>query len=146
MSDPSHDRPARVERAAAAAWPAGRTETVAGWLLRHTPGVPRRRSNSALPPGPELRPERTLGPVEAFYRAAGLPVSIQVSPAERQPALDAALAARGYRREAPTLVLTAPVAGVGAGAAGPAGVLIDAAAGAAWLAVYQVTSGATDTS
>jgi GNAT superfamily N-acetyltransferase len=97
-----------VELAAAAAWPAGRTEVVAGWLLRHTPGVARRRSNSALPPPADRHPERELDAVEAFYRAAGLPVTVQVSPAEGHGVLDAALAARGYRREAPTLVLTAP--------------------------------------
>ncbi len=153
----------RVERAAAAAWPATRTESVSGWLLRHTPGVPRRRSNSALPPAADRHPERTLAAVEAFYAAAGLPSTIQVSPAEQQAALDAALAARGYRPEAPTLVLTAPAPTVAAAAdpaypapagaghsrpapASAAAVVIDDAASSAWLAAYQALNGPADTS
>ena len=141
---------ASVERSAAAAWPAGRTESTAGWLLRHTPGVPRRRSNSALPPPPDRHPERALDAVEAFYRAAGLPVTVQVSPAEGQRALDAALAARGYRREAPTLVLTAPVTVVTAAAASrdrpPPTPIVDGSASAGWLAAYQELNGPADTS
>jgi GNAT superfamily N-acetyltransferase len=139
----------RVERAAAAAWPASRTESTAGWLLRHTPGVPRRRSNSALPPAADRHPERTLAAVETFYAAAGLPSTIQVSPAERQPALDAALAVRGYRREAPTLVLTAPLSAVATDqpAERPVPpVVIDDTASSAWLAAYQALNGPADTS
>jgi ribosomal protein S18 acetylase RimI-like enzyme len=136
---------ARVERSAAAAWPAGRTETVAGWLLRHTPGVPRRRSNSALPPAADRHPERTLDAVEAFYLAAGLPVTVQVSPAEQHGVLDAALVARGYRHEAPTLVLTAP-AGVVAARTAVGPVAIDGVASAEWLAAYQALNGPADTS
>jgi ribosomal protein S18 acetylase RimI-like enzyme len=141
----------QVERSAAAAWPASRAERVDGWLLRHTPGVPRRRSNSALPPAAGRGPERALDAVEAFYRAAGLPVVVQVSPAEGHLALDAALAARGYRREAPTLVLIAPAADVaraaGANAGLPAGaLLIEGAATAGWLRAYQTLNGPADTS
>ena len=123
-----------VERSAAAAWPAGRTEVAEGWLLRHTPGVPRKRSNSALPPGPGERPERALDVVETFYRAAGQPVVVQVSPAEAHGVLDAALASRGYRREAPTLVLTAPPATVIARTAPPTTVVVGAGPAAALIA------------
>ncbi|GAA3345194.1 hypothetical protein GCM10020358_51310 [Amorphoplanes nipponensis] len=142
----------QVEAAAAAAWPAGRTDTAAGWLLRHTPGVPRRRSNSALPPAPDRHPERTLEAVEAFYTAAGLPVAVQVSPAGRHRALDAALAARGYRREAPTLVLVAPVGEVlvrtaPAADRGPgAAVTIGEAADEAWASTYRSVHATVDTS
>jgi GNAT superfamily N-acetyltransferase len=143
----------QVERSAAAAWPASHTESLDGWLLRRTPGVARRRSNSALPPSPDLRPECTVEAVEAFYRAAGQPVTIQVSPAERHAVLDAELAARGYRREAPTLVLTASAPAVAATVDGiaspewPAGsVQLDRAAGPEWLAAYQDLFGPSDTS
>lgn len=102
----------QLERLAAAAWPAEETRHAHGWLLRRTSRVTRRRANSALPPPADRRPERTLDAVEAFYRAAGQPVIVQVSPAEQHAVLDAALAAEGYRQVAPTLVMTAPVAQV----------------------------------
>lgn len=93
-----------VERRAFAAWPAGTLREEAGWLLRHTPAVRRRRSNSAVPP-PVWEPDGTVGHVEAFYRERGRPAMVQLGPEHRE--LDALLAARGYRLDAPTSVLTA---------------------------------------
>lgn len=101
---------ARIEDHAAAAWPSTHTEQGGGWLLRHTPGVGKRRNNSALPIGPVP----SAGVAEAFYSVRDLPVIVQVSPAGEHTALDAELAGRGYRHDAPTLVLTAPVAAVAA--------------------------------
>ena len=49
------DSAALIERLAANAWPAATVQHVDGWLLRHTPAVARRRSNSALPPPPAAR-------------------------------------------------------------------------------------------
>ncbi|GAA3961035.1 GNAT family N-acetyltransferase [Actinoplanes auranticolor] len=147
MFDPMQGaRAVRIERSAAAAWPAGRTEAAAGWLLRHTPGVARRRSNSALPPAPDRHPERSLDVVEAFYRAAGLPVTVQVGPAEQHRELDAALAARGYRREAPTLVLTAATADVIAATDPVLSLTVEGVPSAAWLAAHQSLNGPGDTS
>ncbi|MFF4985981.1 GNAT family N-acetyltransferase [Streptosporangium saharense] len=96
-----------IERRAAAAWPAAFAEERDGWLLRHTPGVGRQRSNSALPPPPGTGTPG-IGLVERFYGERGLPVRVQVSPAEEQGELDAALAEAGYRRTGVTAVLTAP--------------------------------------
>lgn len=90
----------QVERRAIAAWPAAVAEEHDGWLLRHTPGIRRRRSNSAVPPA---GPGASVESVAAFYRERDRPVLIQLGPTE----LDASLAAQGYRVEAPTLVLTA---------------------------------------
>lgn len=92
------------------AWPAIENERTDGWLLRHTPGVTRRRNNAALPPPADRHPERSIGAVESYYRSRGAAVTIQVSPAEKHATLDAALAARGYRLDAPTLVLSASAA------------------------------------
>ncbi len=128
-----------IEAHAAGAWPAASALPVDGWLLRHTPGVLRRRSNSVLPPlrpsldqspagDPSRRvgpPERVIATAEEYYAGLGLPAVVQVTPAARRGDLDALLAGRGYARAAPTLVLTAPAAqvagGVAAGGASAAG-------------------------
>jgi arginase family enzyme/GNAT superfamily N-acetyltransferase len=99
----------QIERRAVAAWPAEFAEEHAGWLLRHTPAVHRRRSNSAVPPftftgGDGL--ENSFETVEAFYGARDLPVLVQLGPAQHGE-LDAFLAARGYRLHAPAEVLSA---------------------------------------
>jgi N-acetylglutamate synthase len=103
-----------IEQLAANAWPAATVQLIDGWLLRHTPGVARRRSNSALPsPGaarasPAQRAQ-VVDLAERFYARRSQPTVVQVSPAELHDQLDRDLATRGYRRQAPTLVLTAPI-------------------------------------
>jgi ribosomal protein S18 acetylase RimI-like enzyme len=135
-----------VERLAARAWPATYTASRGGWLLRHTPGVTRRRSNSAALLAGRHDPHHGIEAVESFYRSRGLPVLVQVAPAHHYARLDAVLAARGYRLAAPTLVLTAPTADVVAATAmGDAcAVHIDAAATADWLAAYVALDGHDD--
>jgi ribosomal protein S18 acetylase RimI-like enzyme len=92
-----------VEEIAARGWPAAEAQRRDGWLLRHTPSLTRRRSNSALPladhPDPAL--------VEDFYARRGARALVQVSPAEERAGLDAELARRGWTREGPTDVLVA---------------------------------------
>ncbi|MHB1820254.1 MAG: GNAT family N-acetyltransferase [Streptosporangiaceae bacterium] len=121
----------RIEAHAVRAWPAATALSVDGWLLRHTPGVLRRRSNSVLPPlrpslapssagepdPPAGPPEQAIARVEEYYAGLGLPVVVQVTPAGRRGDLDAILAGRGYARAAPTVVLTAPAVAVAAGTA-----------------------------
>ncbi|MEU8397147.1 GNAT family N-acetyltransferase [Nonomuraea sp. NPDC048892] len=97
-------RARQIERRAVAAWPAGHAEERDGWLLRHTPGVHRKRSNSALP---LVNASPSLAAVETFYADRCLPAIVQVSPAEQHTELDAALAARGYAKTGETLVMTA---------------------------------------
>src|SRR5262245_56496971 len=106
-----------MEQLAANAWPAAIVQIVDGWLLRHTPGVARRRSNSALPPptaahATTAQRTRVLDLAEQFYARHHQVPLVQVSPAELHRALDGELAARGYQRQAPTLVLTAPISRV----------------------------------
>jgi GNAT superfamily N-acetyltransferase len=106
-----------IEQLAANAWPAAIVQIVNGWLLRHTPAVARRRSNSALPPpaaaaATAAQRAQVLDLAERFYARHHQAAVVQVSPAELHQALDGELAARGYRRQAPTLVLTAPISRV----------------------------------
>ncbi|GIE30955.1 hypothetical protein Ait01nite_040000 [Actinoplanes italicus] len=95
---------AKIESHAVGAWPSTYAEQAGGWLLRHTPGVGKRRNNSALPPPGAVA---GIDAAEDFYRERDMPVIVQVSPAEEHVALDRALAERGYRHDAPTLVLAA---------------------------------------
>src|SRR5215208_8120715 len=92
-----------VEGLAARGWPAGEALRCDGWLLRHTPSLTRRRSNSALPLAD--RPDPAL--VEDFYARRGARALVQVSPAEERTGLDAELARRGWTREGATDVLVA---------------------------------------
>lgn len=102
-----------VEELAANAWPAGTVQYVEGWRLRHTPEVQRRRSNSVLPPTHRRRgglaAAEVLDIAEDFYARRGLPLVVQVSPAETRRALDQDLERRGLRATAHTVVLTADI-------------------------------------
>ncbi|GAB1818442.1 GNAT family N-acetyltransferase [Herbidospora sp. RD11066] len=104
----------RLERSAARAWPAAHSEERDGWLLRSTPAVARRRTNSALPLHGATP---SIDAVERYYRDLGLAVCVQISPADAHTELDGTLAGRGYRRDAPTLILTAPASGFAPGEA-----------------------------
>jgi N-acetylglutamate synthase len=95
-----------VEEVAARAWPAAETLRVDGWLLRHTPSLTRRRSNSALPLGDR---SGDLAVVEDFYAHRAARARVQVSPAEERGDLDAELARRGWSRNGPTDTLVADV-------------------------------------
>nr|GID82367.1 N-acetyltransferase GCN5 [Actinoplanes derwentensis] len=97
-----------IEEHAASAWPAVHSTRDEGWLLRHSPGVGKRRNNSALP----VAGTPAIDTAEQYYRSRDLPVVVQISPAEDHTALDETLAGLGYRHDAPTLVLTAPTATV----------------------------------
>jgi N-acetylglutamate synthase len=82
-----------------------------------TPAVARRRSNSALPPPAAVEATtaqraRVLDLAEQFYARHNQATVVQVSPAELHDELDGELDARGYRRQAPTAVLTAPISRV----------------------------------
>jgi len=106
-----HPEATLLEELAANAWPAATVQHVHGWRLRFTPGVDRRRSNSVLPPpdpyAGHLDVANVLHIATSFYGRRGLPLRVQVSPADSQGRLDEELARSGLELEAPTLVLTA---------------------------------------
>ena len=99
-----------IEGLAANAWPAAHIETIDGWVLRHTPGVTARRSNSVLALSAGEGPlDDRLAFVEQFYRSRDLPARFQISPLTEPPGLDSVLSDRGYEIEAPVDVQTARV-------------------------------------
>jgi ribosomal protein S18 acetylase RimI-like enzyme len=90
---------------AAAAWPAREQQEVEGWLRRASAGVTL-RANSALPLVDTPAPlDDLLGVVEDFYDARLLPPRVQVG----DPALDAALADRGWTASPPVDLLVGPL-------------------------------------
>ena len=122
----------QIEQLAARGWPAAEELRRDGWLLRHTPSLTRRRSNSAMPLGGD-HGDPAL--VEDFYARRGARALVQVSPAEERPGLDAELAGRGWTREGPTDVLVAD-AGVALAATAPGDVALVDRPDAGWIAAW----------
>lgn len=82
------------------AWPALRTLTVDGWILRLSDGHTR-RANSATPLYPGTRPVgETLDMVEATMRAAGLTPVVRVTPLAPPGVVDE-LTRRGWQEDDP---------------------------------------------
>ena len=121
-----------VEELAARGWPAAEAARTDGWLLRHTPSLTRRRSNSALPIGAAGRDPAL---VEEFYARRGGRALVQVSPAEAWTSLDSELARRGWSSEGPTDVLVADSATVLARTT-PGDVTLAARPDADWVAAW----------
>lgn len=102
---PYDPRLADLHVLATTGWPAREQVEVGGWLLRASAGVTK-RANSALPLGDPSSPSaELLGAVEDFYDARLLPPRVQVS----SPALDEALAARGWTASGDADVLVGPL-------------------------------------
>lgn len=94
-----------IEHAGFAALPPEHTVEDGPWMLRMAGGLAK-RANSANPraPGAPLDAAR-LGRIETFYRRAGLPPIVRVTPLA-SPEADALLAARGYRATDASCVMT----------------------------------------
>lgn len=102
-----------LQERAARALPAQHVEMVDGWWLRHAPG----RSwwvGSVLPHSDSDTEELAHKVVRAekFYADRGMTVRFQITPGACPPELDAFLAERGYRRECPMSLRTAPISQV----------------------------------
>jgi ribosomal protein S18 acetylase RimI-like enzyme len=138
-------RASLLETLAARAWPAGEQRPLDGWVLRRTPSVRRRRSNSALPPSADRpRDDAVLDAVERFYRAHGAAPMVQVAPAEELAALDAALHERGWRADTPTDILVAAVDDVPAAASADVSVATRPAVDLEWLHAWIAAEGRPD--
>lgn len=98
--------PRRLEAFSLNAWPSLQTVVDDGWIVRFAEGFTK-RANSVNPLYPGSEPlARKIDRCEARYARAGLATVFKISPAVDPPSLDAALAERGYAREAETQVLT----------------------------------------
>ena len=111
LLEPTIERVAWLEAAAADALAPAEDTRLDGWRFRSNHGVTR-RGNSVLPEqdgGWTLA--RRIGEVEAFYRRRGLEPRMQLSAAARPIGLDDQLERRGWRREEGARVLYLSLAG-----------------------------------
>lgn len=97
-----------LEERAFNAWPALSTVLASGWVLRFAAGYTK-RANSLNALAPECSLVEILPFAEGLYAAAGLPMTVRLSPLADADA-DGYLAARGFRRLDETIVMTAPLA------------------------------------
>ena len=96
--------PWRIEEACFNAFPSLKQVLLGGWLMRFAAGLSR-RANSVNPLDPECAGiAAAIAAAEALYRAQGLPTIFRV-PSIVDPALDRALAMRGYASEGESCVL-----------------------------------------
>ncbi|WP_374705520.1 GNAT family N-acetyltransferase [Streptomyces sp. AJS327] len=154
---------------AARGWPGTETERLAGWTLRAAGGFTA-RANSALPPASWSDPDDvaeeaaasgaggtsavprspgvdgtldgTLGRIRHWYAERGLPARIQLTTEGpgADPALDAALAQRGWTPERPALVLVGELTSLTGGAPDHR-VTLRREPDADWLARYDRAEG-----
>jgi GNAT superfamily N-acetyltransferase len=124
-----------IERRALNAWPALENQTVGGWSLRAAGGWTK-RANSANALAPSGAFATVKARAETFYADRGLPAIFRITPLA-PPDADAALAAAGYTRFDPSLVLTMPLAP----GLGDDRVRIEQAPTEAWLGAYAAANG-----
>ena len=102
--------------AISAGWAPAESVALGGWVLRRGLGGGRRAA-SVWPAGePGLPIDEAIAAAEAQSRAWEQPAIFQIGPAD--DALDAALATRGYRREARSPIMAAPAETVAAAGRG----------------------------
>jgi GNAT superfamily N-acetyltransferase len=107
--------PWRIEETCLNAFPALKQVILGDWLLRFADGLSR-RANSVNPLQAECGDAAAaIAEAEKLYRAQGLPTIFRV-PSIVDPALDGALAARGYSNEGESCVLYGAIGAVMAAA------------------------------
>ncbi|MCO5976769.1 GNAT family N-acetyltransferase [Ideonella oryzae] len=127
---------AALEAAAWAAWPALSEADHAGWRLRTAQGYTKRANSANADLSAQALAAHDLDAIEAHYAGQGLPAIFRLTEPGPQPALDATLAQRGYRRVDPSLVLWRPLGPADSGGPAPA-----TRPWADWLAAFQSVSG-----
>ncbi|MFE7588859.1 GNAT family N-acetyltransferase [Kitasatospora sp. NPDC057512] len=132
--------PVELQRIAGRGWPAVEQEPLGEWTLRAAAGFTRRANSVQALGDPGLPLPRALAAVRAWYAARGLPAYVEVISPGSPPSLVAELdrLGAGY---APTLVRTAPLAGLARAGAGHDKVRLARTADDQWLSVYRRVSG-----
>ncbi|MET8541837.1 GNAT family N-acetyltransferase [Kitasatospora sp. NPDC004799] len=132
--------PAELQRIAARGWPAVEQEPLGEWTLRAAAGFTRRANSVQALGDPGLPLPQALAAVRSWYAARGLPAYVEVVSPGSPEALVAELDRLGVRY-APTLVLTAPLAGLARAGTGTDRVRLARTADAGWLSAYRRVSG-----
>jgi ribosomal protein S18 acetylase RimI-like enzyme len=128
-----------MDTVAARAWPATETAPLGDWTLRYAGGFTR-RANSVLVGGdPGMPVDEALAEVVRWYRERGLTPYLQLSDSSPYAA---EAAARGWPREADTLIRTAPLAPLTLLPGDP--VTLSRTPDADWLAAYHRTGDLAD--
>jgi len=130
----------QIEERALNAWPGLRQLMYDGWLLRFTGGYTRRANSiSLLYTGCEDLTEK-IAWCEAQYTAQQLPTVFKLLPMTQPERLDDLLAQRGYRLEAESQVLYAPLADVSVNASKSDAIMLSPDQ---WLAYYADVTGSS---
>ncbi|GAA3012635.1 GNAT family N-acetyltransferase [Streptomyces lactacystinicus] len=132
--------PVELQRIAGRGWPAVEQEPLGEWTLRAAAGFTRRANSVQALGDPGLPLPQALAAVRAWYAARGLPAYVEVISPGSPTALVAELdrLGAGY---APTLVRTAPLAGLARVGTGHERVRLARTADDRWLSVYRRVSG-----
>jgi len=130
----SREQLARIEAAAARAWPALETAHLEGWLWRYASGGSL-RANSVFTlsfRGADF--DAAVRDAERRYRAKGAPCRFTVTEASEPADIDARLAALGYARGEEHVTMAKAIAG--SATRTPADVVVSADPTPEWLAIY----------
>jgi ribosomal protein S18 acetylase RimI-like enzyme len=126
-----------LEAAAFAAWPALETQEAGPWHLRFAHGYTKRANSANASRQVEQISDDEVAAVEAWFAARQQPAIFRLASFCTGPAVDEALAARGYRFADLSLVMARPL-----DAALPATELAQLPDAATWLPVFGAVSGA----
>jgi GNAT superfamily N-acetyltransferase len=132
----------RVEEASLNAWPAAQQMLYDGWVVRFSSGYTK-RANSVNPLYEStLDLGHKIDTCEGLYADRGLPAIFRLNRWSSPAELDAILDRRGYRRHAPTTVMTLGLEGASFGA--PAASEMREVSLEEWLVYFSAFSGAHD--
>ena len=130
----SREQLARIEAAAARAWPALETADLDGWLWRYASGGSLRANSVSTLSFHGADFDAAVRCAERRYRASGAPCRFTVTEASEPADIDARLAALGYARGEDHVTMAKAVAG--SPTLAPADVALAADPTPEWLAIY----------